>query len=67
MDESFVLEHLFRVLIAKKKTPIDMAICNWNPAKCFLSSFYLFINIPVLYYKALGPSRGTKRRFTEPQ
>lgn len=51
----------------KKKKPIDTAICNWNPAKCFLSSFYLFINIPVLYYRALGPSRGTKRRFTEPQ
>ena len=51
----------------KKKQPIDMAICNWNPAKCFLLHFYLFINIPVLYYRALGPSRGTKRRFTEPQ
>lgn len=37
-----------------------MAICNWNPAKCFLLHFYLFINIPVLYYRALGPSRGTK-------
>ena len=51
----------------QKKKTIDMAICNWNLAKCFLLHFYLFINIPVPYYRALGPSRGTKRRFTEPQ
>lgn len=60
MDESFVLEASLQNTNCKEKNTHRYCICNWNPAKCFLSSFYLFINIHILYYKALGPSRGLK-------